>query len=101
RGMAGNMRRLAEGDLDLAVDTAQRHELDQMAQALEVFRTNGLAVRELDAGKQAAQKLEAERKAIRDALRADVEAVVSRAVAGDFSARIYRDYESADLKAFA
>ena len=101
RKMAANMRRLAEGDLDLALDADQRHELGQMAHALEVFRTNGVAIRELDAEKASAQQIEAQRQAIRDSLQADVEALVSAAVAGDFSVRIDKDYQSADLNAFA
>jgi methyl-accepting chemotaxis protein len=101
RKMAANMRRLAEGDLDLTLDADQRHELGQMATALEVFRTNGVAIRELDAEKGAKQRIEAQRQATRDALQADVEAVVSAAVAGDFSGRIDKDYESDDLNAFA
>ncbi len=101
RKMAANMRRLADGDLDLTLDADQRHELGQMATALEVFRTNGVAIRELDAEKDAKQRIEAQRQATRDALQADVEAVVSAAVAGDFSVRIDKDYESDDLNAFA
>jgi methyl-accepting chemotaxis protein len=102
RRMAASMRQLADGDLDVALDAAGAgSELGQMAQALEVFRTNGKAVQAMDAEKGAAQRLEAERSAVRDALQAEVEKVVAAAVAGDFSVRIATDYGSDDLNAFA
>ncbi|HEV7277730.1 MAG TPA: methyl-accepting chemotaxis protein [Devosiaceae bacterium] len=102
RRMASAMRQLAEGDLDVEVAAAEgRSELGQMAQALEVFRTNGKAVQAMDAEKGAAQRLEAERSAVRDALQREVETVVAAAVAGDFTARIETRYDSDDLNAFA
>jgi methyl-accepting chemotaxis protein len=102
RRMAATMRQLADGDLEVELAAADsRSELGQMAQALEVFRTNGKAVQAMDAEKGAAQRLEAERSAVRDALQREVEKVVAAAVAGDFTARLETDYESDDLNAFA
>ena len=101
RQMAVNMRQMADGDLDLALASDQRHELGAMAQALEVFRTNGKAVLARDAEKARQQRDDLARQAVRDELQRDVEAVVAAAVAGDFTARIARDYKSADLNAFA
>jgi methyl-accepting chemotaxis protein len=102
RRMAAAMRQLADGDLEVELAAADaRSELGQMAQALEVFRTNGKAVQAMDVEKGAAQRLEAERSARRDAMQREVETVVAAAVAGDFTARLKADYGSEDLNAFA
>ncbi|WP_084384936.1 putative bifunctional diguanylate cyclase/phosphodiesterase [Novosphingobium naphthalenivorans] len=47
RRMHGALRRLADGDLDLAVERFTLHELRPLAHALETFRRNALAVRDL------------------------------------------------------
>lgn len=101
RGMAGNMRQLAEGDLDLDIAGAnQRNELGQMAKALEVFRTNGQAVRAAEAEKSRAAQAEAERRRINDELLAEVQALVAAAVDGDFTQRITRSFGLPELDAF-
>ncbi|RYE72251.1 MAG: methyl-accepting chemotaxis protein, partial [Hyphomicrobiales bacterium] len=101
RGMAGSMRQLADGDLDLSIAGAdQRNELGQMAKALEVFRTNGQAVRAMDAEKTRAAQAEAERRAINDELLAEVQALVAAAVDGDFSQRITRSFGLPELDGF-
>jgi methyl-accepting chemotaxis protein len=100
-GMAGNMRKLADGDLDLTIAGAdQRNELGLMARALEVFRTNGQAVRAMDAEKAVSAQAEAERRAINDELLAEVQALVAAAVDGDFSQRITRNFGLPELDGF-
>ncbi|MEO5807416.1 methyl-accepting chemotaxis protein, partial [Devosia sp.] len=99
--MASNMRELADGNLDLELRGEKRHELGQMAQALEIFRSNSQTVRANDAEKAAVMAMDAERQSVRDALQADVESVVAAAVAGDFTVRLNKRYGSADLDAFA
>ncbi|MEJ2458633.1 MAG: EAL domain-containing protein, partial [Novosphingobium sp.] len=47
RRMHGSLRRLADGDLDLAVEPFTLRELRPLAHALETFRRNALAVRDL------------------------------------------------------
>ncbi|MCJ2185980.1 EAL domain-containing protein [Novosphingobium sp. 2638] len=47
RRMHGSLRRLADGDLDLAVERFTLRELRPLAHALETFRRNALAVRDL------------------------------------------------------
>ncbi|MCJ2178071.1 putative bifunctional diguanylate cyclase/phosphodiesterase [Novosphingobium album (ex Hu et al. 2023)] len=47
RRMHGALRRLAGGDLDLAVERFTLHELRPLADALDTFRRNALAVRDL------------------------------------------------------
>ena len=101
RGMAGNMRQLADGQLDLDIAGAdQRNELGQMAKALEVFRTNGQAVRAAEAEKARAAQAEAERRQINDELLAEVQALVAAAVDGDFTQRITRSFGLPELDAF-
>ena len=101
RGMAKNMRRLAEGDLDaeLSGGTGGR-ELRQMAEALEVFRANGRAVRDMDALKAAEAAEASGLLARREALLGQVQGVVAAALAGDFSGRIDETTATDDLRDF-
>lgn len=102
RSMARSMHRIAKGDLDARIHAAgQQHELGQMAQALEVFRTNAIAVRALDAERSAAGTAEAERSARREALQLEIERVVNAARAGDFSARILEAGLDPEFRPFA
>jgi len=99
--IAGRMRALANGDLDVALDEKQRHEIGQMVEALMVFRDNGKAMQAMDAEKQAAQAREAAEQSARMALQADVRRAVSAAIAGDFSVRIDTGYDDPDLAGLA
>ncbi len=102
RGMAKDMARLAEGDLDISLKAAkQKDELGMMANALEVFRTNGLAIRSIDAQKEAEAQADAEARQRAMDLQAAVEQVVAAAVAGDFSARMPAAFVNADKSGFA
>ncbi len=101
RAMAGDMRRIAEGDLDAALTTrAAGSELTQMAEALEVFRRNGRAVRDMDALKAEEARQAAGRLAAREAMLQEVRRVVGMALAGDFSGRIAEGRADADLADF-
>ena len=97
------MGRLAEGDLETAVEGGSRaDELGAMARAVEVFRENGLKV---------AQMTQAEAvRIIRDKeMRAEMMAglqtafgeVVDAAVAGDFSHRVQAEFPDAELNNLA
>lgn len=89
------MTALAEGDLTREIPFAdKRDEIGQMARAVQVFRANALAVRDLNA-REASLRLE------NADLQTRVAAVVASAAAGDFSARIGRRYDDADLARFA
>jgi len=102
RGMTVSMRQLADGNLDLELANLDaRNELGQMAQALEVFRTNGKAVQAMDAEKAETQRLQAEEQSLRDALQHEVASVVEAAVAGDFTARVGTHYENPELLSLA
>jgi methyl-accepting chemotaxis protein len=71
-----------------------------MAQALEVFRTNGIAVRANEEQRAATAEADAARSRRREAVQAEVERVVAAALAGDFSARIPRQGVDAELVSF-
>jgi methyl-accepting chemotaxis protein len=89
------MRTLADGDLSVAIPFTDRtNEIGEMARAVEVFKENGIKVRELNAQEAALQAKSAD-------LQASIGEVVSAAVAGDFTKRISKDYDNADLNRFA
>jgi len=89
------MRTLADGDLSVEVPFTDRtNEIGEMARAVEVFKQNGIRVREMNAQEAALQTKSAD-------LQSSIGTVVSAAVAGDFTKRISKDYENADLNRFA
>ncbi|MBB4571767.1 methyl-accepting chemotaxis protein [Rhizobium leucaenae] len=93
--ITANMNVLAQGNLDASVPFADRSdEIGQMARAVEVFRQNGIKVREMAAQEAALQAKSAD-------LQSSIGMVVSAAVAGDFTQRITKDYDNADLNRFA
>ncbi|MQW96244.1 methyl-accepting chemotaxis protein, partial [Sinorhizobium fredii] len=93
--ITGNMTVLAGGDLDVDVPfMARRDEIGEMARAVEVFKRNGIKVRELNAQEAALQAKSAD-------LQVSIGAVVSAAVAGDFTRRITKTYDNVDLDRFA
>ncbi|MEY9199365.1 methyl-accepting chemotaxis protein [Sinorhizobium fredii] len=89
------MRALADGDLSVAIPFTDRtNEIGEMARAVEVFKENGIKVRELNAQEAALQAKSAD-------LQSSIGEVVAAAVAGDFTRRISKDYDNADLNRFA
>ena len=89
------MRKLAGGDLDVEIPfTETKNEIGEMARAVEVFKRNGIEVRDLNAQEAALRSKSAD-------LQSSIGSVVSAAVAGDFSQRITKDYDNADLNRFA
>ncbi|HTO33532.1 MAG TPA: methyl-accepting chemotaxis protein [Pararhizobium sp.] len=93
--LTGTMKHLAEGDLDADVPFADRKdEIGEMAGAVEIFKRNGLAVREMNAQENGLRQKSAD-------LQSSVAVVVSAAVAGDFTQRIDKDYGNDDLNRFA
>jgi len=102
RRMAKDMERLAAGDLELELKARkQRDELGMMGQALEVFRTNGLAVRSNEAQKAQAAQIQEDARRQAMELQGVVEQVVAAAVAGDFSARVPEGLVKRDKSGFA
>ena len=93
--LTGEMRRLAAGDFAVAIPYLERrNEIGQMAKAVGVFKDNGIRVQALGAEEQHFNEK------CHD-LRTAVGQIVSAAVEGDFSIRMNRDFEFADLNAFA
>ena len=89
------MNRLAGGDLETEVPYAgRRDEIGEMAAAVAVFRQNALTVRDLNAQEQVLREKSAD-------LQTSIATVVHAAAAGDFSARIDKDYGNDDLNRFA
>jgi methyl-accepting chemotaxis protein len=95
RSLTQAMSRLANGELnDLGIDTARRDEIGEMARAVEIFRSNAHAMDQLKAQEAALHRNSSD-------LQSSISAVVAAAVAGDFSGRISKDYQSDDLNRFA
>ncbi len=93
--LTGTMKQLADGDLNANVPFAGRKdEIGEMAAAVEVFKRNGLAVRELNAQETVLREKSAD-------LQSSIAVVVTAAAAGDFTQRISKDYGNADLNRFA
>ncbi|MDK4741503.1 methyl-accepting chemotaxis protein [Rhizobium sp. CNPSo 3464] len=93
--LTNSMSKLAAGNLDAGVPYANRHdEIGAMAHAIEVFKQNGIKVRDLNAQEAALQTKSAD-------LQTSIAAVVSAAVAGDFTQRITKAYDNPDLDHFA
>ncbi|UTY47277.1 HAMP domain-containing methyl-accepting chemotaxis protein [Sinorhizobium fredii] len=89
------MRTLADGDLSVEIPFTDRtNEIGEMARAVEVFKQNGIKVRELNAQEAALQAKSAD-------LQVSIGEVVTAAVAGDFTRRITKTYDNVDLDRFA
>jgi len=90
-----SMTALADGDLTAEIPfSSLRNEIGEMARAVEVFKQNGIKVREMNAQEAALQAKSAD-------LQSSIGQVVTAAVAGDFTQRISKDYDNADLNRFA
>lgn len=95
RLLTERMSRLAKGDLHDPIGGVDRQdEIGEMARALEVFRANEMQMREMEAQEAA---LTAQSKD----LQSSISGIVAAAAAGDFSKRIAKTYEDADLQTFA
>jgi methyl-accepting chemotaxis protein len=93
--LTDTMKTLADGQLDIDIPFAGRKdEIGEMAAAVEVFKENGIKVRELNAQEAALQAKSAD-------LQSSIAGVVSAAVKGNFDLRITNDYNDADLNRFA
>jgi methyl-accepting chemotaxis protein len=95
RSLTQAMSRLAQGEMDsISVDTARKDEIGEMAAAVEIFRSNALAMRELKTQEAVLHERSSD-------LQSSISTVVASAVAGDFSGRITKDYQNNDLNRFA
>ena len=102
RDIAGPIRRmtevmgaLAKGDTGRPVtDTDRKDEIGAMALALEVFRANEIHMKQMEAQEAALNRQSQD-------LQASISGIVSAAASGDFSQRIVKTYEDADLQRLA
>ncbi|MBB3396029.1 methyl-accepting chemotaxis protein [Rhizobium sp. BK060] len=93
--IGASMTVLAQGNLDTKVPFADRRdEIGEMARAVEVFKQNAIKVRDMNAEEAALQAKSVD-------LQSSIGEVVSAAVAGDFTRRITKRYDNADLDRFA
>jgi methyl-accepting chemotaxis protein len=97
------MGSLAEGDLAVEVAGQERgDELGDMARAVEVFRGNGLQMREMtEAELLSSNQRREDRAAMMQQLQRAFGAVVDAAVDGDFSRRVEAGFPDAELNGLA
>ncbi|MBB4952524.1 methyl-accepting chemotaxis protein [Agrobacterium vitis] len=94
-GLTASIKRVAEGDFEASIPYADRaDEIGDMAQAIEVFKNNGLQVQRLNAQETAM-------RAKSDDLQSSISIVVEAAASGDFSKRIDKQYDDPNLDRFA
>jgi len=95
RKVSDVMSAVADGDLDADVPyLGRKDEIGEMAAAVEVFKQNGRAMRDMNAQ-------EAAMRAKSDDLQAGMAVVVDAAAQGDFRRRIEKDYGDENLNRFA
>lgn len=93
--LRGRMNELAEGDIESGVPFIDfKNEQGEMARAVEVFRANGIKIRDMNAQEAAFHAKSSD-------LQTSIGTVVTAAVAGDFTQRITKDYDNAELNRFA
>ncbi|HWU18415.1 MAG TPA: methyl-accepting chemotaxis protein [Devosia sp.] len=96
------MQDMAADNLDIAVPGLERgDELGAMAQAVDVFRANGLKMRELRALEDGSNQERAAHAAMMARLQQGIAAVVGSALDGDFSQRVPADFSDDKLNGLA
>jgi len=99
----GNMVEIAGGQFDTEVQgTERKDEIGRMAQAVEVFRENGLRVSQMTEA-EAARIIadQAARQQMMSELQAAFGQVVDAAIAGDFSRRVETEFPDPELNGLA
>jgi methyl-accepting chemotaxis protein len=101
--MTDTMTLIAQGDLEQQVPSADRKdEIGAMARAVEVFRQNGIRVRDLTEEEKAAMaRRAAERAAMMHELQLAFGDVVDAATAGDFSKEVSAQFPDAEVNELA
>ncbi|MBU1174805.1 MAG: HAMP domain-containing protein, partial [Alphaproteobacteria bacterium] len=102
-GMTATMNTMAKGEYDLDVPAQDRKdEIGLMAKAVEVFRRNGIRVREMtaDEAQRIIRDQEARAQMMQELQRAFGE-VVDAAVAGDFTRRVTTEFPDPELTALS
>jgi methyl-accepting chemotaxis protein len=100
--LTGAMAEIADDRLDLTVPGLDRaDELGAMAEAVEVFRTNGQKMADLRSAELDMSEERAAQVRVIQALQQDIGAVVGAAIDGDFSRRVGTDLEDPELRKLA
>ncbi len=100
--LTGAMAGIASDRLDIAVPGLDRaDELGAMAEAVEVFRSNGLKMRDLRAAELDMSDERAAQVSVIQGLQQQISAVVGAAIDGDFSRRIGTDQQDPELRQLA
>ena len=101
--MTKTMNTMAEGEYDLEVPAqGRRDEIGSMAKAVEIFRQNGIKVREMTEEEAARiERNRVERAKMMQELQRAFGEVVDAAVAGDFTKRVTTEFPDAELNALA
>ena len=99
RTISDKIKRISSGDYTVSVHGSKVwEELQDIAAAADLFRQNGLRVRELTEGEKSAQEARSlERRQMMAELRSEFGSVVDAAVAGDFSKRVSAQFADAEL----
>jgi len=100
--ITGAMKRISADELDAEVPgTRRKDEIGAMAQAVEIFRENGLKIRALNDDERAAAEVAAARGAETAKMGAILTEAVTSASQGDFSKRLPTDFGQDSLNALA
>jgi len=96
------MAEIAADRLNLVVPGLERaDELGYMAEAVEVFRGNGVKMRDLRSAELDMSEERASQVALIEGLQQDIGMVVNAAIDGDFSQRLVVDQHNAELRQLA
>lgn len=101
--MTSTMRSMSAGDFSVEVPfVGQRDEIGAMAQAVNIFRDNGLKVAQMTSAEAARiVATQAERAQMMGELQTAFGNVVDAAVAGDFTKRVNVEFPDAELNSLA
>jgi len=101
--MTSTMNTMAEGKYDLDVPARnQKDEIGMMAKAVEIFRQNGIRVREMTEEEKAREeRVRADRAKMMQELQRAFGEVVDAAVGGDFTRRVTAEFPDDELNTLA
>ena len=100
--LAQAMTAIAQNRLEVAVPGLERaDELGYMAEAVDLFRRDGIRMRDLRAAELDMSAERAGQALVIEALQRDIGAVVAAVLEGDFSRRLAADQPDADLRRLA
>jgi methyl-accepting chemotaxis protein len=101
--LVGTMRRIADGSYDEPVPyTGRGNEIGKIADAVEVFRQNGIRIDTMTAEETAGRETRRrEREEMMTTLRREIGAVIDAAVQGDFSHHVEAEFPDPELSELA